>query len=283
MFCKAWIIHELKHFFNVAAIALLLFSCLFFPCKICNKHLQYKGREKQERTVLSLALYLSFQHLSASSFLCFLFCYCLTQFFSSTVSLSSSFTLLFTPSSSSDHRLSLFFLSLSDSPAPCICLFSLCLSLSLSIWQTEGWWVCCRSNSFIQPLSVGTSSITQWRHTNTTVFPRQIDLVVSVRKQNETRQHETPPSLYPSLHPSLIHPSVRYTRSHVDYTQRKQRQQKNKNKWTEPHNYHPTIDSFFLSECLLLHSDVYCFIKMRWAIIDWYAVTKKITWCTYRK
>lgn len=123
----------IKTLFKCSCNSTFIVFLPLFPCKICNKHLQYKGREKQERTVLSLALYLSFQHLSASSFLCFLFRYCLAQFFSSTVSLSSSFTLLFTPSSSSDHRLSLFFLSLSDSPAPCICLFSLCLSLSLDL------------------------------------------------------------------------------------------------------------------------------------------------------
>ena len=79
------------------------------------------------------------------------------------------------------------------------------LSLSLSLWQTEGWWVCCRSNSSIQPRSVGAGSFARWRHTNTTVFPRRDDLVVSVRKQNEARQHEHPP---PSLPPpsSILHP-----------------------------------------------------------------------------
>lgn len=93
-------------------------------------------------------------------------------------------------------------LSSSLPPLPPLTVFH--FSLSLSLWQTEGWWVCCRSNSFIQPLSVGSRSIARWRHTNTTVFPRRNDLVVSVRKQNEARQHE-----HPSLRPSILPSSLR--------------------------------------------------------------------------
>ncbi len=162
----------------------------------------------------------------------------------------------------------LFFLSLSHTISIFHCLFvlisrSFLLSLlfilspsftfSLTGWQTEGWWVCCRSNSFIQPLSVGTGSISWWRHTNTTVFPRRNDLVVSVRKQNEARQHD-----HPSLHPSLIPPSVRHARLHVDYTPQQKRQQTSKNKWIEPHNYRPAVESFFISDGLFLLSDVCC-------------------------
>lgn len=182
-----------------------MFSCLFFPCEICNKHSQYKGRNRRE--LFSLWLFISvfstFQPLHFSVF----YSATVSHNFSLPLSLCLHLSLFY--SLPPLHLITVFHFSFSLSLTLQLLalVYSLSVSLSLSIWQTEGWWVCCRSNSFIQPLSVGTSSITQWRHTNTTVFPRQIDLVVSVRKQNETRQHEHP-SLTLSIPPSFPHPSI---------------------------------------------------------------------------
>lgn len=246
-----------------------VFTCLIF---VGEKFATERKKKSSHNCSLSGSL---------SSFLFFIPCRCLTQFLSSTLSLSSSLALFFSPSSSSSHCLSL--IPLSASPAPCLRLFS----LSLALWQTEGWWVCCRSNSFIQPPSVGTSSITQWRHTNTTVFPRQNDLVVSVRKQNETRQHEHP-SLYPSLHPSFPHPSIcppcMLACMLITHSGRED------NRRVKTIESSLTIIALSLSRfsswCGCLSSQMFVvwgFIEMRWNIIDRCRETKKMAWYTHRR
>lgn len=63
-----------------------------------------------------------------------------------------------------------------------------------------------------------------------------------------------PPSLPPSFHRFLIHPSVCHAHSHVDYTKWQHRQQTSKNKWTVPHNLSPAADSFFISSQMFVVS-----------------------------
>lgn len=182
-----------------------------------------------------------------------------TRLFSSSVSLSSS--------------LLLFLLSPSFT------------SLSLSLWQTEGWWVCCRSNSSIQPRSVGAGSFARWRHTNTTVFPRRDDLVVSVRKQNEARQHEhppppssslppppsllRPPSLRPSIRPSSLRLSAMLARMLITHSGRKDNRRVKTNEWSLTIIAPPASRLSSPSGCFCSQMFVVCgFIEMRWNVID---------------
>lgn len=155
--------------------------------------------------------------------------------------------------------------------------------LSLSLWQTEGWWVCCRSNSSIQPRSVGAGSFARWRHTNTTVFPRRDDLVVSVRKQNEARQHEQPPpssllpppsvlpplSLRPSIRPSSRRLSAMLACMLITHSGRKDNRRVKTNEWSLTIIAPPASRLSPPSGCFCSQMFVVCgFIEMRWNVID---------------
>lgn len=117
-----------------------------------------KQRKKKKTTNCSLSGSLLSQFsapfsLHTSLFFFYSSC-CLTLFLSSNVSLSPSFAFPSSPSSSSSHCLSVFS-SLKLQPLVSVC------ALSLSLMRRGGWWVCCRSNCFIQPPSVEIRSITQ--------------------------------------------------------------------------------------------------------------------------